>query len=409
MAEGKLTAMQVNRLTKPGHHGAGGGLYLRVREDRKVWFFRYKVAGKTHWLGLGAYPDYTLAEAREAARQCRRQLREGIDPLEARRAAKAATQEAEGLTFQMMAEKYIKAHEAEWKNEKHAAQWAATLKVYVHPVMGNKPVHIVGVADVLEALEPIWTEKPETASRIRGRIEAVLNYAAARNLRSSENPARWRGHLDHLLPARAKVARVEHHAALPWADLPRLVERLGESKGIAALCLRFLILTAARSGEARGAIWAEIDMEAGIWTVPPERMKAGREHRIPLSDPAMAVLGEMAQLGTEPGKLAFPGAVKDRPLSDVALNKALATAGGGEHTVHGMRSTFRDWCAERTAYPREVAEAALAHTNKDKVEAAYLRGDHFEQRRRLMADWAAYATTPAAPAGQVVNIGKARA
>lgn len=408
MADGKLTALQVKKMTKPGHHGDGGGLYLRVGDGRKSWMFRYKVAGKTTWLGLGPESDYTLAEAREAARQCRRQLREGIDPLEARRAAKATTQEAEGLTFQVMAEKYIKAHEAEWRNAKHAAQWAATLTAYAYPIMGNKPVHSIDVADVLEALEPIWTEKPETASRVRGRIEAVLDYAAARKLRSSENPARWRGHLDHLLPARAKVARVEHHAAIPYADLPALMVKLSASRGMAAMCLRFDILTAARSGEARGATWGEIDVESATWTIPGNRMKAGREHRVPLSAPALAILREVAQLGTDPAQLVFPGAVKGKPLSDVALNKALATAGGGAFTVHGMRSTFRDWCAERTTYPREVAEAALAHTNKDKVEAAYLRGDHFEQRRRLMDDWAAYATTPAAPAGQVVNIGKAR-
>jgi integrase len=409
MADGKLTALQVKKMTTPGHHGDGGGLYLRVGDGRKSWMFRYKIAGKTTWLGLGPESDYTLAEAREAARQCRRQLREGTDPLEARRAAKAAALEAEGLTFQTMAEKYIKAHEAEWKNEKHAAQWTATLKAYVYPAMGNKPVHSIGVADVLEALEPIWTEKPETASRVRGRIEAVLDYAAARKLRSNENPARWRGHLDHLLPARAKVARVEHHAALPWADLPALYAKLTESTGMAAMCLRFLILNANRSGEARGATWAEIDMDKKLWTIPAERMKAGREHRIPLSAPAVAILEEIALLGTEPGKLVFPGRVKGKPLSDVALNKALATAGGGAFTVHGFRSSFRDWCAERTACPREVAEAALAHTLKDKTEGAYARTDHLEKRRRLMDDWAAYATTPAAPAGEVVNIGKARA
>ena len=408
MADGKLTALTAKRLTKPGHHGDGGGLYLRIAEARKSWMFRYKRAGKTHWLGLGAFDDFTLAEARDAARECRRQLKESIDPIEARRAAKAAALEAEGLTFKVMAERCIKAHEAKWRNEKHAAQWTSTLKAYAYPAFGEKPVHSVGVADVLEALEPIWTEKPETASRVRGRIEAVLDYAAARKLRPSENPARWRGNLDHLLPARAKIAKVEHHAALPWADLPRLVVRLGESKGTAAICLRFLILTATRSMEARGATWAEIDMDKKVWTVPAERMKAGREHRIPLSRAAVAVLEHMAQLGTEPGKLVFPGAVKGKPLSDVSLSKALRAAGGGDYTVHGLRSTFRDWCAERTAYPREVAESALAHTNRNAVEAAYLRSDHFEQRRRLMDEWATYATSPA-PAEVVVSIGKARA
>ena len=408
MADGKLTALTAKKLTKPGHHGDGGGLYLRIAEGRKSWMFRYKRAGKTHWLGLGAFDDFTLAEARDAARECRRQLKENIDPKEARRAAKAAALEAESITFKVMAEKYIKAHEAEWRNEKHAAQWSSTLEAYAYPVLGERPVHSVGVNDVLEALEPIWTAKPETASRVRGRIEAVLDYAAARKLRSSENPARWRGNLDHLLPARAKIAAVEHHAALPWADLPGLMERLGGSKGAAALCLRFLALTATRSMEARGATWAEIDLDAKTWTIPGNRMKAGKEHRIPLSAQAVAILTEMAQLGRAPNKLVFEGGRKARPLSDVALSKALRVAGAGEYTVHGLRSTFRDWCAERTAYPREVAETALAHTNKDKVEAAYLRGDHFEQRRRLMDDWGTYATSPA-PKGKVVNIGKARA
>ena len=410
MAEGKLTALQVKNLTTPGHHGDGGGLYLRIRDGRKVWFFRYKVQGKTHWLGLGPAGDYTLAEAREAARQCRRQLREGIDPLEARRAAKDAAQASREMTFKAVAEAYIAAHKDTWRNAKHREQWPSTLETYVYPRFGQKPVNAVTVHDVLGVLRPIWHEKPETASRVRGRIETVLDSATAQHLRAGENPARWRGHLEHLLPKREKLAKVEHHAAAPWAELPTLYRKLTESKGMAALCLRFLILTAARSGEARGATWGEIDMKAKTWTVPAERMKADREHRVPLSAPALAILQEMAQLGTDPARLVFPGQAKGKPLSDVALNKALATAGGGDFTVHGMRSTFRDWCAERaTGYPREVAEAALAHTNKDKVEAAYLRGDHFEQRRRLMDSWATHATTPAAPAGRVVSIGKARA
>jgi integrase len=408
MADGKLTALEAKRLTKPGHHGDGGGLYLRIAEGRKSWMFRYKRAGKTHWLGLGAFDDFTLAEAREAARECRRQLKANIDPMEARRTAKTAALEAEAMTFKVMAEKCIKSHEAEWRNAKHAAQWTATLTAYAYPVLGERPVHSVSVNDVLEALEPIWTTKPETASRVRGRIEAVLDYAAARGLRSKENPARWRGNLDHLLPKKAKFARVEHHAALPWANLPALMAKLGESKGTAALCLRLLALTATRSMEARGAMWGEMDLEAKTWTIPAARMKAAREHRIPLSAPAVAILEEMALFGTAPGKLVFEGGRKGKPLSDVALSKALRVAGAGDYTVHGLRSTFRDWTAERTAYPREVAETALAHTNKDKVEAAYLRGDHFEQRRRLMDEWATYAASPA-PKGKVVNIGKARA
>jgi integrase len=338
---------------------------------------------------------------------------QGINPIEQRRVAKDAAKEAQGQTFQTIAERYIKAHEPEWGNTKHAAQWTATLTAYAYPTLKDKPVSSIGVNDVLAVLESIWTEKPETASRVRGRLEAVLGYAAALKLRSTENPARWRGNLDHLLPKRGDIAEVEHHPAVPWAELPGVYAKLCESRGLSALCLRFLILTAVRSNEARSATWAEIDMDAKVWTVPALRMKGRktkkREHRVPLSAPALAILGEMAQFGTAPDKLVFPGAVKGKPLSDVALNKALRAAGAVDYVVHGLRSTFRDWAAERTAYPREVAESALAHVNKDKSEAAYLRTDHLEQRRRLMDDWATYATTPAAPAGQVVNIGKARA
>lgn len=269
-------------------------------------------------------------------------------------------------------------------------------------------MHSVAVADVLAILEPIWKEKPETAGRVRGRIETVLDFAASRHLRTGDNPARWKGHLEHSLPARAKIAKVEHHAALPWQDIPALMGKLGESKGTAALCLRFLVLTAARSGEARGARWNEIDMEAKTWTVPGDRMKAGLPHRVPLSTPALAILTTMADLDHEPDGLVFPGGMVKKPLSDVAMNKALATAGGEDCTVHGMRSTFRDWCAERSSYPREIAEAALAHTNKDKVEAAYLRGDHFEKRARLMNAWAIHAMGPA-PSGVVASIGRAGA
>ena len=408
MADGKLTALGAKKLTKPGHHGDGGGLYLRVADGRKSWMFRYKVKGKTHWLGLGAFDDYDLAEVRDAARECRRQLREGIDPIAARRDAKAAAVEAGEITFKVMAQRYIAAHKDTWRNAKHAEQWPSTLEAYVYPIMGERPVASVSVADVLAVLEPIWWEKPETASRVRGRIETVLDYAASRHLRTGENPARWRGHLQHSLPARAKVAKVEHHAALPWAELPRVMGRLMESKGTSALCLRFLILTAARSNEARGVTWGEIDLDAKVWSVPDNRMKGGLDHRVPLSAPVLEILKALAPLGTSPDKLVFEGGKKEKPLSDVAVTKALSTAGADDYTVHGLRSTFRDWCAERTAYPREVCEAALAHVNKDKVEAAYARTDHFEQRCRLMADWAAYAMSPA-PAGKVVSIGKARA
>jgi integrase len=334
-------------------------------------------------------------------------LKDGTDPLEARRAAKAAREVEAGHTFEIVAGKYIAAHKAGWRNEKHADQWEATLKTYAYPVLAKKSVAAVTVADVLRILEPIWTEKPETASRLRGRIEAVLSYAAARGYRKGENPARWKGLLENLLAARAKVAKVQHHAALPWQELPAVMGKLAGSKGTAAACLRFLTLTAARSGEARAARWDEIDMGAKVWTVPASRMKAGQEHRVPLSDAALVILRAAypPEATEKPANgLVFPGGKKDRPLSDVALAKALATAGAGDFTVHGMRSTFRDWAEESTAFPGAVSEAALAHTNKNKVEAAYLRGDHFEKRRKLMTAWSAYATGPARTAGTVTNL-----
>lgn len=408
MADGKLTALKATKLTKPGHHSDGGGLYLRIAANRKSWMFRYKVAGKDKWMGLGAFGDFSLVEARAAARECRQLLTQGIDPLEHRRTAQAASQAAQAATFRHVAVLYVSAHKAGWRNAKHAAQWEATLVAYVYPSFGDRPVSAVTVADVLAVLEPIWLTKPETASRVRGRIENVLDYAAARHMRTGENPARWRGHLDHLLPERSKVAKVEHHAAIAYADLPALYAKLTESTGMAAACLRFTILTASRSGEARGATWSEIDLEAAIWTVPAARMKAGKEHRVPLSEPALEILRDMEARGTDPSKLVFPGYAKGRPLSDVALSKALRVAGGGEFTVHGMRSTFRVWSEERTGYSGAVCEAALAHINKDKVEAAYQRSDLLEQRRRLMGEWGTFATTPAPATGDVIPLGRAR-
>ncbi|MBO0736608.1 MAG: site-specific integrase, partial [Alphaproteobacteria bacterium] len=294
-------------------------------------------------------------------------------------------------------------HEASWRNPKHRQQWRNTLGYYVLPAIGELPVAAVDTGAVMKILEPLWRDKTETASRVRGRIESILDYAKARGWRDGENPARWRGHLDHLLPKRGKVQRVEHHDALPWRECGGFVQRVRQHDAMSARCLEFLILTTSRSGEARGARWSEIDLDDAVWTVPGERMKAGREHRVPLSDAALDVLRTMAALGSEPGELVFPGMKNGRPLSDVALAKAVVAAGGNGATVHGFRSTFRDWCAESTNHPRELAEAALAHTLKDKVEAAYQRGDLLEKRRRLMADWAAFCAKPAV-AGEVVPL-----
>ncbi|HUN01067.1 MAG TPA: integrase arm-type DNA-binding domain-containing protein [Halothiobacillus sp.] len=403
MAEKIKSAKYFEGLKTPGYHGDGGGLYLRIAEGRRGWFFRYKIGGRQRWMGLGPAGDVSLAEAREAATQARKQLKAGIDPLEAREDAKQAREAAAGQTFEIVAESFIKANKPGWRNEKHAAQWEATLKAYAYPVIGKKPVAGVTVADVLKIIEPIWTEKPETASRVRGRIENILDYATARKLRSGENPARWKGHLDHILPARSKVAKVVHHAALAWADLPATMTKLADSTATSAACLRFLVLTAARSGEARGARWGEIDMTGKVWTVPGDRMKAGRDHRVPLSAAALAVLQAIKPEAVDLEALVFEGGRAKRPLSDVAVSKALATVADGV-TVHGMRSAFRDWCAERTSFPREISEAALAHSNNDKVEAAYLRGDHFEKRRRLMEQWGTFCTGTARTAGNVSSI-----
>ena len=304
-----------------------------------------------------------------------------------------------------MADAYIAAHEASWRNAKHRQQWRNTLDTYADPILGKLPVAQVEVGDVMRVLEPLWREKTETASRLRGRIESVLDYATARGWRSGENPARWRGHLDNLLPARSKVAKVEHHAALPWREIGAFMAALAEEEGVSALALRFAILTAARTGEVIGARWSEIDMQAAVWTVPADRMKAAREHRVPLSDAALDVLREVAKLRTEPEAdgFVFPGGKAGKPLSSMALLMLLRRMERGDLTAHGFRSTFRDWCAEATNYPREVAEAALAHTLRDKTEAAYQRGDLMEKRRRLMAEWATFCARPA-PAGEVVPL-----
>ena len=395
---GKLTAVKVRALTAPGRYGDGRGLWLQVRDaQRRSWLFRFKLHGRERAMGLGAVEDVSLADAREQADVCRKLLRQGIDPIEhriAERAAKVAV--TRGITFREVADRYIEAHKAGWRNAKHADQWRSTLATYAFPVFGDTPVAAVDTGAVMRVLEPIWSKKTETASRLRGRIESVLDYAAARGWRQGENPARWRGHLQKLLPARAKVQRVEHHAALPWRQMGPFMATLREQDGVAARALEFAILTAARTGEVIGARWEELDGD--VWTVPGERMKAGREHRVPLSPAALAVVTAMESARGLAGNFVFPGGKKDKPLSSMALLMLLRRMGRGDLTVHGFRSTFREWAAEATGYPREVGEMALAHVNKDKVEAAYQRGDLFEKRRRLMTDWAEFCDRCAVPA-----------
>jgi integrase len=331
-------------------------------------------------MGLGPYPEITLARARERALDARRLVVDRTDPLSSRVRAKV-------LTFQAAAEALIDSKRPGWRNAKHASQWGSTLSTYVYPTLGASDVRSVNVDGVLNVLRPVWSTKPETASRVRQRIEAVLDYATAIGARSGDNPARWRGHLDHLLPKTSKVRAVEHHAALDWRDAPAFMQELGHRQGVAARALAFTILTAARSGEVRGMTWREVDREGAVWTVPPTRIKAGREHRVPLSAAAIALLGA----SPESDSYVFASEARTgRPLSDMSLAAVLRRMERDDLTVHGFRSTFRDWAGETTAHPREVIEAALAHRLKDKAEAAYARGDLFTKRRSLMEDWASF-------------------
>lgn len=387
----RLSATAVAKLKKPGMHADGGGLYLLIRGAQRSWVFRFRDGARLRDMGLGPAHTVSLADAREQATAARRQRLDGVDPIEARATVRAAAkaEKAATMTFRSAADAYIAAHRAGWRNEKHAEQWSSTLAAYAHPTIGDLSVSAVDTTLVLKILRPIWATKTETASRVRGRIESILDWAKVSGLRAGENPARWRGHLDHMLPARAKVRPVEHFAALPYAELAGFMTALRAREGIAARCLEFTILTAARSGEARGATWAEVDVAAAVWTVPAARTKARREHRVPLSDRALAILEEM-RLTREVGPLVFPGHRLTQPLSDMSLTAVLGRM-GRDITVHGFRSTFTDWAREQASFDQEVRKAALAHTIDDKTDAAYARGDMFEKRRKLMAAWADYA------------------
>jgi len=390
----RLSAKEVSNLTKRGYYADGGGLYFRVSEfETRLWAFRYTRGGKTREMGLGAYPDVTLKAARERAEKARELLRDDIDPIDRRKAARSAMLAAReaALTFEQCAAAFIAVKEHEWKNAKHGDQWRNTLTAYAYPVIGSLLVHHVDQTHILKILEPIWTTKTETASRLRGRLENVLDYATARGYRKGDNPARWRGHLDKLLATPAKVAKVAHHAALSYTEAGSFMADLRQQAGMGARALEFAIVTAARSGEVRGATWAEVDIDQAVWNIPAGRMKAGREHRIPLSDAALELLQHLPR--TDGSELLFPN-TKGAALSDMTLTAVLRRM-GRQITAHGFRSTFRDWAGETTAYPREVIEHALAHQLKDKAEAAYARGTLFDKRRRLMADWAKFCATVA--------------
>ena len=400
-----MTARQAETLRRAGFHAAGGvsGLYLAITgEGGRSWVLRYSFGGKRRDMGLGPFEVIGLADARELAMAARRQILAGIDPLEARRAErdKRRLDVAKAKTFRECAEAYIAAHESGW-DPRNAHQWRASLRDYAFPVLGDLPVAAIDTALVMRAIEPVWNEKPETANRTRGRIENILAWAAVRGYRAAgDNPARWRGHIDHLLPARAKVRKIEHLTALPYTEIGGYMARLREQTSIAARALQFLILTAARSGEVTGARWDEFDLAGRIWTVPANRMKAGREHRVPLSDLAIAIVKAMAEI--RQSDLVFPGAHGGRMPGLTLRRAATGHRDGIGIAVHGFRSSFRDWAAERTNFPREVAELALAHSVGTAVERAYQRSDLFAKRRQLADAWAKLCAAPPTVTGEKV-------
>lgn len=397
---GKLTVLKAKSLTQPGRYGDGDGLWLQVRSaDKRSWLFRFTRHGQAREMGLGPFPGVSLAEARQGAEDCRRQLRQGIDPIDQRQALiAAAAAAAPTLTFRQVADRYHEAHNAAWRNQKHREQWKTTMEAYVYPAFGGRPVASIATGDVMRALEPIWREKSMTATVLRGRIEAVLDYAKARDWRTGENPARWRGHLKNLLPARNRIVKVEHHAAVPWREVAGFMAQLGAQKDLAARALEFLILTAVRTNEGVGAQWGEVDLPTGTWTIPADRMKGGKEHRVPLSSAAVAVI---ARLPSHGGAYLFPSPRGQQPLSTRACAVLLGRMGRSDITVHGFRSTFRDWCSETTSFPHEVAEAALAHTIRNRVEAAYRRGDLFDKRREMMEAWGQHCWSKEAESGRI--------
>jgi integrase len=401
----KLSPASVRHAAKPGLYGDGGGLWLSVGPGgNKSWLYRFMLDGRAREMGLGPLHTIGLAEARERARAARRLCLDGIDPIDRKHADRDARRlaAASAVTFKDCAAKYVAANRAGWRSAKHAAQWDATLATYAYPIIGALPVGAIDTAHVTRVLEPIWATKPETASRVRGRIEAVLDYAATHRWRSGENPARWRGHLENALPKRSKVAKVEHHAALPWREIGTFMANLVGQEGVSVLALRFAILTAARTGEVIGATWSEIDTKHALWIVPEQRMKANREHRVPLSDAALAVLREVGKLhASDRDEFVFPGTKAG--LSNMALLMTLRRMGRGDLTVHGFRSTFRDWAAE-TGQLADIAEAALAHVVGDKTVTAYQRGDLIDRRRRLMDQWAEFCGRVPSRTGEVVTL-----
>jgi len=389
------SARSVETVTEPGYHRCDRGLYLQVaRSGTKSWLFRYKspVTAKQREMGLGSLNLISLATARDMTLECRRQVLSGLDPLEERARSKRARQlaQARSITFQQAAEHCIASKTPEWKNAKHAQQWTNSLTAYAYPVFGTLSISNLDTDLVLKAIEPIWISKAETASRVRQRIETVWDWARARKYVEGENPARLRGHLDKILAKTAKVKRVKHHAAVPYKQIGPLIKKLRGRKGSSALALEFMILTAARTGEVRGARWQEIDLSTKVWIIPADRMKASKEHRVPLCDRAVEILNSIKS-NRNPDGYVFPGWKAETGLSDGAMPTLLRKMDVGPYTPHGFRSTFRDWAAEEAhEFSNETVELALAHTIKNKAEAAYRRGDQLERRRALMLAWSEY-------------------
>jgi integrase len=416
----KMSALVVGRIKELGYHrdnadGGARGLYLQVTEAKRggvsrSWIYRFvsPITGKPRWMGLGPADVISLAKARELAREARQCVVLGGDPIEARRERQAAQRVAQArvVTFGKCAADYIAQHQAGWRNEKHTTQWKSTFEVDTKAI-NDLPVAAIDTALVLKVLRPLWHEKPVTASRIRGRIERVLAWATVSEYRQGENPARWRGHLAEMLPHKGKIHRVEHHKALPYGKLPGFMVDLRKRDTVAAAALELTVLCATRTNETIGARWSEIDLRSKTWTIPHERMKSARPHRVPLSDRAVEILSKLPR----ESEWIFPGRMAGKPLANRAMLETLISVTGSNFTVHGARSTFRDWCKEQTNFPREIAELALAHRLTDGTEAGYSRGDALEKRRQLMSAWAKYlASEPAKPgAGAVITPIRGRA
>jgi integrase len=404
----RLTALKVTRTLRRGLYADGGGLYLQVaRNGSRSWLYRYRLNGKTRHMGLGSLDVVSLADARTAALGCRRLCQAGVDPIVQRDSSLAEARQvaACAMTFDQCAGLYIEAHRSGWRSPKHAAQWRTTLKTYAGPVLGSLPIQMVDVPAILKVIQPIWPKKPETASRLRGRIEAVLNWAASRGLRQGENPARWKGHLEMLLPKISKVRKVKHHAALSYEKIADFIQSLRNQPGIAARALEFAILTGGRTAEVIGAKWSEVNSDDSIWTIPGIRMKGGKEHRVPLSSGATDILNQMLKIRR--GDSIFPGVKKNKPLSNMAMLVLLRRMGWAKViTVHGFRTTFRVWADERTSFSSDAAELAIAHTISNKVQAAYRRTDLLDKRRILMQAWDEYCSKTTVADEVVVPIRK---